>query len=107
MRTADGRRETPKAPEIWLDKVERVGSGEAVREALRADDQATELVLMGLRLNEGIDLDRYSAIAGREIDALRLDRLQEIGVLWRAGGRIGATRSGRPVLNAILRDLLA
>ena len=99
--------EAPKAPGAWLDKVEGSGSGEGMREALTPDDQATELLLMGLRLGEGVDLVRYSALAGREFDAVRLDSLQEIGVLWRDRGRIGATKSGRPVLNAILRDLLA
>jgi oxygen-independent coproporphyrinogen-3 oxidase len=99
--------DTPKAPGVWLERVETTGSGEGPRERLSAADQAAEFLLMGLRLAEGVELARYAALAGGDLGAGRLAHLEEIGVLWRRDGRIGATTAGRPVLNAILRELLA
>lgn len=99
--------EAPKAPDAWLEQVEKTGSGDGGSERLSGSDQATEFLLMGMRLTEGIDLARYAALAGQEIAHERLARLEEIGVLWRSGARIGATQAGRPVLNAVLRELLA
>lgn len=108
--TLDGRRtaiEAPKAPGAWLDQVERIGSGDGPAEALGGADQATELLLMGLRLSEGVDLGRFAALAGRPVDPAAIAHLEEIGMVARAEGRLSATRAGRPVLNAILRALLA
>jgi oxygen-independent coproporphyrinogen-3 oxidase len=99
--------QTTTAPDAWLADVEQRGSGEAPRELLSREDQAAEFLLMGMRLAEGIDLRRYAALSGHDLAADRLGRLEEIGVLWRTTNRIGATRTGRPVLNALLRELLA
>ncbi len=108
--TLDGRRratEAPKAPGAWLERVERAGSGDGPSEHLSSGDQASEFLLMGLRLSEGIDRARYAALAGRPLDAGVLARLEEIGMVRLTEGRVAATRAGRPVLNAILRELLA
>ncbi|MBS0563621.1 MAG: coproporphyrinogen III oxidase [Proteobacteria bacterium] len=99
--------EAPKAPGAWLDQVEQTGSGDGSIELLGAGDQATEFLLMGLRLAEGVDPARFAALAGRPLPAPVLDHLTGIGMLSGAGGRLAATRAGRPVLNAILRELLA
>jgi oxygen-independent coproporphyrinogen-3 oxidase len=98
--------EAPKAPGDWLDRVERLGSGEDGRDALTRDDRTTEFLLMGLRLAEGVDLGRWAALGGVP-DVRRLDHLESLGMIWRTTERIGATRGGRAVLNAVLRELLA
>ena len=65
--TSDGTRRataTEKRPETWLMRVESLGHGLVVDETLTREERADEYLLMGLRLAEGIDLDRY-ARAGR------------------------------------------
>lgn len=95
--------EAPKAPTTWLRQVEERGSGEGEREALSSADQRAEMLLMGLRLVEGVALDRI------DIDGLdsKIRGLSEIGMVLQESGRLIVTPSGRPVLNAVLRELLA
>jgi putative oxygen-independent coproporphyrinogen III oxidase len=97
---------TEKAPEGWLARVEREGHGIVETEALSAEDQGDEFLMMGLRLAEGIDPARYAALKGRPLDAGRLDALVTDGlVARRADGRIAATARGAPVLNAVVAEL--
>lgn len=97
--------ETPLAPALWLDVVERDGSGQSLCEPLSAIEQANEFLLMGLRLAEGIDPARYEALAGQPLKAEALTRLEEIGVIKQSDSRVSTTRHGRAVLNAVLREL--
>ncbi|MCY1126438.1 radical SAM family heme chaperone HemW [Frigidibacter sp. RF13] len=99
--------EAPRGPEEWLQRVETAGNGETPRELLSSSDQATEYLLMGMRLSEGIVLGRWQALRGADIPADRITGLIDLGLLWHSEGRIGATSTGRPVLNALLRELLA
>ncbi|WP_118134178.1 radical SAM family heme chaperone HemW [Oceanicella sp. SM1341] len=105
----DGRTatETLREPMSWLSAVTEQGSGESLRESVSAADQATEYMLMSLRLAEGSDLARYAALGGTAVSPDTVAGLEEAGLLWQRGSRIGATRTGRPLLNAILRELLA
>ncbi len=78
--TIDGRRvatETEKRPEAWLMRVETNGTGVTVSEKLTAGETADEYLLMGLRLVEGIDLERYNALSGRTLDPERISFLRE------------------------------
>ena len=95
-----------RAPGKWLDTV-AYGCGESLREALPPSDQATEHLLMGLRLREGIDMARHEKLSGMPLDASRLAHLTEIGMVEVSGSRLRATQAGRPVLDAVLRTLLA
>ncbi len=107
--TLEGKRyatETWRAPEKWLDAVD-LGSGESRRDRVSADEQGEELVMMGLRLRDGISLPRYEQITGAALPEKPLTRLQELGMLRCDGDRIAATDAGRMVLNAVLREILA
>jgi putative oxygen-independent coproporphyrinogen III oxidase len=107
--TLDGVRwatETPRAPEGWLRQVETQGQGEVARVAVPPTEQAEEVLMMGLRLAEGVDLTRYARLAGRSLDAGTLARLGELGLVTVAGDRLVATGEGRAVLNGVLRELL-
>ncbi len=107
--TLGGRRhatEAPKAPGEWLDLVERKGAGTAAPEPLGREEEATEFLLFGLRLAEGIDPARYAALAGRALPAQALADLQSYGMIAQDGPRIRATREGRAVLNAVIRALM-
>lgn len=97
----------PRAPGAWLQMVEDGRAGEEPREAVVAEEQATELLLMGLRLQEGVDLARYTALAGRPLDAEKVAELNAMGLVTQTEGRLRATERGRAVLNGVLRALLA
>lgn len=98
--------DTPKAPGDWLERVEKTGTGQLADEALTPRDQGIEFLTMGLRLREGIDMDRYAALAGAPLDAAALSFLGDLGMISCEGPRLRATDKGRPVLNAILRELI-
>jgi len=98
--------ETPRAPEGWLRQVETQGQGETARVAVPLAEQAEEVLIMGLRLAEGIDLARYELLAGQPLDPDALRRLTDLGLVAQAGGRLAATAQGRAVLNGVLRELM-
>jgi oxygen-independent coproporphyrinogen-3 oxidase len=106
--TLEGRRwatETALAPGEWLARVETAGSGETERQALDATEAAEELLMMGLRLAEGVELVRLEAW-GLRLEACVINELCGGGLLRQAGGRLLATAEGRLLLNAMLRRLL-
>ena len=99
--------EAHRAPGAWMAAVEDRSSGELPRVALSPTDHATEYLLMSLRLAEGLDLRRFEAIAGRQLNATAIDRLAELRLVQLQGGYLRATAAGRMVLNGVLRDLSA
>ncbi|MEO0957615.1 MAG: radical SAM family heme chaperone HemW [Pseudomonadota bacterium] len=106
---ADGQRvatETLHDPAEWLAAA-RAGKGPALTETVLEDAQADEMMLMGLRLTEGVDLDRYETLAKRPLDGAVVAGLEQDGLLSRAGRRLCATPRGRLLLNRILAELLA
>ena len=75
-------------------------------EILTRSEEADEFLLMGLRLAEGIDLDRYERLAGRPFLAERISVLQDEGLVAPVGNsRLRATPSGMIVLDALVADL--
>src|SRR5262245_2661418 len=109
--TIGGRRvatATEKRPETWLMRVESLGSGIVVEEQLSSGEAADEYLLMGLRLAEGIDPARYTALAGRALDPERISALQQQGAVeTTVDGRLRVTQSGFPLLDAVVADLAA
>ena len=97
--------EAPLAPAEWLDAVETQGTGESLRAFLPRDEQATEYLLMSMRLAEGLDEARYRRLAGRALREAAMEDLARLGMVRREAGRLIATDAGRPVLNALLREL--
>ncbi len=94
-----------RQPGKWLSHVDGKGSAETVS-PLSADEQADEMLMMGLRLSEGIDMNRYQALKGRPLREEALRDLGELGLIWTEGARMGATETGRPLLNSLLRELI-
>jgi oxygen-independent coproporphyrinogen-3 oxidase len=109
--TIDGRRvatATEKRPEAWLMRVEESGTGLTVNEKLTSSEAADEYLVMGLRLAEGIDPARYSALSGRALNPKRISILREEGAVeTTADGRLRVTQSGFPLLDAVVADLAA
>jgi putative oxygen-independent coproporphyrinogen III oxidase len=99
---------TEKHPETWLALVERQGHGIIAEDLLTMEEEGDEFLLMGLRLKEGIDADRYAALAGRALDERRVQDLIGEGLIARRRGRrLAVTREGFPVLDAVVADLAA
>lgn len=97
---------TERKPESWLSLVEAEGHGMVDQELLEREAQADELLLMGLRLKEGIDLVRWQALSGREPDPDRERFLIEHGFIERLGNsRLRCTPAGMLILDAVVADL--
>ena len=107
----DGERHataTEKRPESWLMRVEARGHGLVSDDVLTREERCDEFLLMGLRLAEGIDLERYAELAGRALDPVRIAALHEHGLIeTTAEGRLRVTLPGFPVLDAVVADLAA
>lgn len=96
-----------KKPENFLKAVDERGHGISEQRHLSDDEQASEALLMGLRLIEGVDMARFGRPRELLIDESKFAHLKTIGMMWEDGTRIGATAAGRPVLNAVLGELVA
>jgi oxygen-independent coproporphyrinogen-3 oxidase len=107
----EGRRRaiaTEKRPEAWLMRVESLGNGVITDDMLTREEIADEFLLMGLRLAEGIDPERYKRIAGRELDPERVAALANLGFVENGSdGMLRVTQAGFPVLDAVVADLAA
>lgn len=97
-----GRHETAAvaAPLRWLQAATTGGRTETWQR-MTPQAVAEERLMMGLRLCEGVP------IGEAKVDGPRLAGLEEIGLVERTAGRLRLTPAGRPLLDAILRELLA
>jgi putative oxygen-independent coproporphyrinogen III oxidase len=95
-----------RQPERWTALVEAQGHGLVERTPLSIVEQADEALLMGLRLSEGLELDRLASIGGARPAASAVDKLVGLGLIERCGKtRLGATPRGRIVLNEVVLRL--
>ena len=103
--------ERVRAPEAWLAAVETAGHGIETETVLSPEDRFTEMLMMGLRLAEGVSAERVRAETGRSlVDWVAADRcrnLVEGGFLEPETDGLCATASGRMRLNAVIAHLLA
>ena len=99
---------TEKRPEAWLMRVEATGHGVVSDDPLNSEERGDEFLLMGLRLAEGSDPQRYAALSGRALDPDRIAVLREEGAITvDETGRLRVTQAGFPVLDAVVADLAA
>ncbi len=98
---------TARAPGDWLAAVGEKGHAVVEKTPVAPDDQATEYMLMAMRLAEGADLARYRRLAGVPVDAARIAGLAGDGLVRLTDDRLAATARGRIVLNRVLAELLA
>ena len=106
--TVDGRKWATEAysnPKRWLDAAAD-GLTEKPRISLNQQDQATEFLLMGLRLKEGIDLNRFATLSGAPLSDEKLAHLSDIGMITVKQERLTVTNQGFMVLNAVIEGLL-
>lgn len=98
-----------RAPEAWLDAVE-AGAGFDAMTGIAPDTALEEMLMMGLRLAEGVARARIEAIADCTVETRlgpALFRLIDGGFLTLDQIRLAATAAGRQRLNAVLAALLA
>lgn len=99
-----------KKPENWLEAVAAQGHGIAEERGLAIPEQASEALLMGLRLAEGIDLaelaKRFAIPSLELIDQDRFAFHERQGLCWHLGNRIGVTEDGMLLLDALLGELV-
>lgn len=99
-----------RAPEPWADLVERTGTGQTSQEALDATDRAREMLLMGLRVTEGVNAPRFTARTGLNLrdalDPVILEAALEEGYLEQTPDTLRATAEGRLRLEALLGALV-
>jgi putative oxygen-independent coproporphyrinogen III oxidase len=99
-----------KKPENFLSAVERNAHGISSEEALDSSTRATEALLMGLRLAEGVSLQRLSDRTGVAANALldisAVDRIAKLGLIARDGDHFTVTPQGMPLLDAILPEIV-
>ncbi|WP_343062263.1 radical SAM family heme chaperone HemW [Hyphomicrobium methylovorum] len=88
---------TERNPEAWAARVAADGHGIVERTTLSREEQADEMLLMGLRLSEGVDLGRLAALGGVRPDAQSIDALLGLGLLERVGV---AAQNGRDTSDA-------
>ena len=98
-------------PDGWLSAVETKGHGTIHREILDPGARRDELVIMGLRLTEGIVRERFLQRSGATLEAAfeagRLERLIEGRFLTLDEEGLRTTPAGRLRLNAVIGSLLA
>ncbi|MVZ97511.1 coproporphyrinogen III oxidase [Sphingorhabdus sp. IMCC26285] len=100
-----------KKPENFISAIKRNGHALASEEVLDPASRATEALLMGLRLAEGICLDRLSQKTGIApeslLDTEAVDRIAKLGLIHRSESRVIVTTQGMPLLDAILPEIVA
>jgi oxygen-independent coproporphyrinogen-3 oxidase len=97
-----------KLPFEWQKRVMARGHGMAVDDILTWEEEGDELLVMGLRLREGIDPRRFAALSGRQLANRQIEELKRIGfVETLPNGFIRVTDKGWPVLDAVVADLAA
>lgn len=92
-------------PSRWLAQVAS-NNHEKPTVAIKPQDQAGEYLMMGLRLDRGIDMDRFAKLAGFPLDAQTIEHLRDLEMIQLNGPTLAATRRGRMVLNAVIAELL-
>ena len=97
--------EAASAPGQWLDGIERGAAPERTT-VIPGAEQAAEHLMMGLRVTDGIDLDRHARLAGRPLNPEAIAALADSGLLHVKQGRLRTTAQGRMLLNRIIPELL-
>ena len=100
-----------KKPENFLSAIDRNRNALASEEPLGPASRATEALLMGLRLAEGICVDRLAQKMGIApetlLDTDAVDRIAKLNLIQRDGSRVIITSQGMPLLDAILPEIVA
>ena len=99
---------TERNPERWLAAVDTQGHGLVEDEMLDPSESGDEMLVMGLRLREGLDVARFERMTGMPLDPNRIADLAGHGLVeWLGPTRVRVTPEGWPVLDAVVAELAA
>lgn len=111
--TLNGQKIATKAhrvPELWLERVEKEGHGAHLPEIIDISQRAREMIMMGLRLVEGVSLDHFIKETHTPLSEFinhdRVKILVDEGLLTMTDQTLTATPQGRQRLNAVLSFLV-
>jgi oxygen-independent coproporphyrinogen-3 oxidase len=97
-------------PDLWLKAIAEKQSGEQKRRALKTDERIIELILMGMRLREGMSASHFAALTGKtlldSLDPQGLADMLEMGFVEWADDHLRPTEEGRKCLNGVLEKLV-
>lgn len=98
-----------KAPETWLEAVERQGHGLQLSQELSAFERLHEMTLMGLRLTKGLEIKRVKEETGLDLEHAyhSIDLLEKEGLLRQTESHLIPTFEGRLRLNSVIGFLLS
>ncbi len=100
-----------RAPEKWLELTTAKGSGQQKRAVLSGEERRDEIILMSLRLKEGLSADHFKSLTDtnliEQLDSNHLQALENEGLITFDRGVLKATNAGRQRLNAVLAHLLS
>jgi oxygen-independent coproporphyrinogen III oxidase len=86
----------------YVDRLDNFAAAEVHREGI---DEASETAFLGLRLSEGIELERYESRFGVDLRE-RIDALLENGLVEIDGGRLRLTRKGMLFSNEVFAEFV-
>lgn len=96
-------------PDLWLKAITEKKSGEQKRKILGADERIIELLLMGLRLRDGIEKTHFQTLTGKNLidclDPIGLKKLMENDYVEWTTTHLRTTDIGRKCLDAVLTHL--
>ena len=99
------------SPVNWLSEVLKNGHATKVSKRLSLAEMVDEILIMGLRLTEGICREKFFTLTDRSLETcLRLDKvsvLEKIGLLKLDQHSLRATAAGRLRLNALIGEIVA
>ena len=95
---------TALAPQAWLERVKLQKSGTSHQETLTPRDHANELIMMGLRILDGISQTRIESVANAPLEIP--SHLLDMRLLDLRENQLRATKTGRPLLNQLVQALM-
>lgn len=96
--------ETKTNPQSWLISA-LAGNGDHARDTLNTSEQALELLLMNMRLRQGMDLARYERLSGQAIPQKTLQPLLKDGIVHLTDGFLRIDPRYVSVTNSVLHQL--
>jgi len=98
--------EAQRRPSDYIDAVAEHGVGWVTEAQLNGEACADEMLLMGLRLDEGVSLAGIEQTRGRALNRPALAWLVEQGLIAHDADRVRLTASGRMLTNRIVSELV-
>jgi len=106
--THEGQRlalEAQRRPADYIDAVAENGAGWLSETALSGEEAGDEMLMMGLRIAEGVDVARIEALRGRSLNRAALAWLSEQGLVAHDANCVRLTPAGRVLANSIAAEL--